>query len=144
MEFKILNYRMSKSTKIQIYFYSILIISIIWLLIFPKPIKNFAPIVFAIPTFPVFGFNSYNKVYEFSTALKKTFPDLFQKYVIDYGNIIDRGQIVDIGFISKNEDFENLQDEKLYEMYILCKQFMRLTIMSFLIIGLLGITTVYL
>jgi hypothetical protein len=133
---------MSKSTKIKIYFYSILVISIIWLLIFPKPIRNFAPIVFVIPTFPVFAFGSYNKVYEFSTALKITLPNLFQKYVIDYGNIIDRGKIVDVGFITKNEDFENLQDVKLYEMYILCKQLMGLTIISFIIFGLLGIATV--
>lgn len=50
---------MSKSNKIQLYYYSILIISIIWLLILPKPIKNFAPIIFAIPTFPVFVFSFY-------------------------------------------------------------------------------------
>ncbi|CAH0334557.1 hypothetical protein FVB9288_00145 [Flavobacterium sp. CECT 9288] len=144
MEFRILNYRMHKSTKIKIYFYSILSLSIIWLFIFPKPIKNFAPIVFVIPTFPVFALNSYNGVYKFSSALKEIHLDLFRKYVIDYGNIYDRGKIVDIGFITKNEDFENLQDANLYEMYKLCKQFMRLAIYSFVIFGLLGIATVYL
>lgn len=135
---------MSKSTKIKVYFYLVLIISIIWLLIFPKPIKNFAPIVFVIPTFPVFIFCYRNKVYEFSTALKNQFPNLFERYVIDYGNIIDKGQIVDISLISKNEAFETLQDVKLYEMYILCKLFIRLAIISFLFFGLLGVATVYL
>ncbi|MCC9018607.1 hypothetical protein [Flavobacterium lipolyticum] len=135
---------MSKSSKIQIYFYSILLFNIIWLFIFPKPIKNFSPIIFAIPTFPVFALSSYNKVHEFSTALKNTHPDLFEKYVINYGNIHDRGKIVEIGYITKNEDFENLQDANLYELYNLCKQFATLTIYSFIITLFLGIATVYL
>lgn len=135
---------MSKSTKIQIYFYSILIISIFWLFVFPKPIKNFAPIIFGIPTFPVFIFNFRDKLEDFSWALKNTLPDLFQKYVVDYGVSADIGKIVDIGLLSKNEDFENLKDVELYEMYILCKQSMRLAFLSFCIIALLGIATVYL
>ena len=135
---------MSKSTKIQIYFYSILIISIIWLFIFPKPFKNFAPIIFGIPTFPFFIFNFRNKLEDFSRALKNGLPDLFQKYVVDYGVSVDRGEIVDIGLFSKNEDFDNLKDVNFYEMYILCKQSIRLAFLSFLIFGLLGIATVYL
>ena len=135
---------MSKSSKIQIYFYSILIISIVWLFIFPKPIKNFAPIIFGISTFPVFIFNFRDKLEDFSFALKNALPDLFHKYVVDYGFSTDIGEIVDIGLISKNEDFDNLKDEKLHEMYILCKQFIRLAFLSFWIIALLGIATVYL
>ena len=135
---------MSKSYKIQIYFYSILIISIIWLFIFPKPIKNFAPIIFGIPTLPFFIFNFRDKLEDFSRALKNTLPDLFQKYVVDYGISADKGEIVDIGLISKNEDFDNLKDVKLHEMYILCKQSIRLAFASFWIIALLGVATVYL
>ncbi|URC11982.1 hypothetical protein [Flavobacterium sp. B183] len=135
---------MSKSYKIQIYFYSILIISIIWLFIFPKPIKNFAPIIFGIPTFPVFIFNFRDKLEDFSRALKNTLPDLFQKYVVDYGVSADKGEIVDIGLLSKNADFDNLKDVELYEIYILCKQSIRLAFISFWIIALLGIATVYL
>ncbi len=135
---------MNKSSKIQIYFYSILIISIIWLFIFPKPIKNFAPIIFGIPTFPVFIFNFRDKLEDFSRALKNKLPDLFQKYVVDYGVSADKGEIVDIGLLSKNADFDNLKDVELYEMYILCKQSIRLTFISFWIIALLGIATVYL
>jgi len=135
---------MSKSYKIQIYFYSILIISIIWLFIFPKPIKNFAPIIFGIPTFPVFIFNFRDKLEDFSRALKNRLPDLFQKYVVDYGVSADKGEIVDIGLLSKNADFDNLKDVELYEMYILCKQSIRLAFISFWIIALLGIATVYL
>ena len=135
---------MSKSSKIQIYFYSILIISIIWLFIFPKPIKNFAPIIFGIPTFPVFIFNFRDKLEDFSRALKNALPDLFQKYVVDYGVSADIGEIVDIGLFSKNEDFDNLKDVELYEMYNLCKQSIRLAFVSFWIIALLGIATVYL
>jgi hypothetical protein len=135
---------MSKSSKIQIYFYSILIISIIWLFIFPKPIKNFAPIIFGIPTFPVFMFNFRDKLEDFSRALKNALPDLFQKYAVDYGVSADIGEIVDIGLFSKNEDFDNLKDVELHEMYILCKQSIRLAFVSFWIIALLGIATVYL
>ncbi|PAM95176.1 hypothetical protein B4N84_07820 [Flavobacterium sp. IR1] len=135
---------MSKSSKIQIYFYSILIVSIIWLFIFPKPIKNFAPIVFGVPTFPVFIFNFRNKLEDFSSALKNKLPDLFQKYVVDYGISAGIGEIVDIGVLSSNEDFENLKDVELYQMYILCKQSIRLAFLSFCIIALLGFATVYL
>lgn len=135
---------MSKSSKIQIYFYSILIISIVWLFIFPKPIKNFAPIIFGIPTFPVFIFNFRDKLEDFSRALKNALPDLFQKYVVDYGVSADKGEIVDIGLFSKNEDFDNLKEVELYEMYILCKQSIRLAFISFWIVALLGIVTVYL
>jgi hypothetical protein len=135
---------MSKSRKIQIYFYFLLIISIIWLFAFPKPIKNFAPIIFGIPTFPFFIFNFRNNLVKFSKALKKTIPELFQKYVVDYGISSDKGEIVDIGLISKNKDFENLKDLELYEMYILCKQSIKLAFLSFWIFGFLGIATVYL
>ena len=41
-------------------------------------------------------------------------------------------------------DFDNLKDVELYEMYILCKQSIRLAFISFWIIALLGIATVYL
>jgi len=135
---------MSKSTKIQIYFYSILIISIIWLFIFPKPIKNFAPIIFGIPTFPIFLFNFRDKLEDFSRKLKNQLPDLFHKHVVDYGISADIGEIVDIGLLSTNQDFENLKDVELYEMYVLCKQSMRLAFLSFWVIALLGIATVYL
>ena len=135
---------MSKSTKIKIYFYSILVISIIWLFILPKPIRNFAPIIFGVPTFPIFIFNFRDKLEDFSRALKNKLPDLFQKYVVNYGISADIGEIVDIGLLSKNVDFENLKDLELYEMYILCKQSRRLAFLSFCIIALLGIATVYL
>lgn len=83
-------------------------------------------------------------MYDFSRALKATLPDLFQKYVFDNGISINRGEIIDIGLISKNEYLENLKDAKLYEIYTLCKQYIKLSIISFLIFGLLGIATVYL
>ena len=135
---------MNKPTKIKMYFYTMLIISIIWLFIFPKPIKNFSPIIFGIATFPIFIFNFRDKLEDFSRVLKNRLPDLFQKYVVDYGISADKGEIVDIGLITKNEDFENLKDVELYEMYLLCKQFIRLAFISFFIIILLGIGTIYL
>ena len=135
---------MSKSHKIQIYFYSLLIISVIWLFIFPKPIKNFAPIVFGIPTIPFFIFNFRNTLEKFSLALKKSYPKLFEKYVVDSGISTDIGEMVDIGLISKNTDFDNLKDIELYEMYILCKQSIKLAFLSFWIFASLGIASVYL
>jgi hypothetical protein len=135
---------MKQQTKVQIYFYSILIVSIIWLVIFPKPLRNFAPIIFVIPTFPVFAFRFYDILEDFSRILKNKLPDLFKKHVVDYGVSANRGQIVDIGLISKKEDFENLEDVGLYEMYFLCKQSIKLAFLSFWIFGLLGIATVYL
>ncbi|WP_289662649.1 hypothetical protein [Flavobacterium panacagri] len=135
---------MSKSSKTLICFYSILVVSIIWLFVFSKPIKNFAPIVFGIPTFPIFIFNFRNKLEDFSRVLKKKYPDLFQKHVVNYGISADIGEIVDIGVLSKNEDFENLKNKELYEMYILCKQSIKLAFLSFCIILLLGMATIYL
>ncbi len=134
---------MNKS-KVQIYFYIILFISIVWLFLLPKPLKNFAPIIFGIPTFPVFAFCYFNKLHDFSRKLKIENPDLFSKTVADYGSTYNNGLIVDIGLFSKNKEFENLKDIHLYEMYVLCKELIKLTSISFLIIALLGIGTVYL
>ena len=120
-----------------------LIVSIVWVLILPKPIKNFAPIFFGVPTFPVFGFNYYNKLFEFSNMLKNKQPELFQKYVVDYG-IALKGEVVQIGLLSKVDDFEKLKDLELRENYILCRQFFKLTLASFLVFGILGIATVLL
>lgn len=133
---------MNKSTKIKIYFFSIFILSLIWLLVLPKPFKNLAPIIFIIPTLPVFIFKFYNLLCDFSFELKNIRPDLFQKYVIDYGVSINNGEIVDIGIISKNDDFNNLENKDLYEKYILCKQFTKFAFLSFFIFGVLEISAV--
>lgn len=134
---------MKKLIKIQIYFYLILVVSIIWILVLPKPIKNFAPIFFGFLTFPVFGFSYYNNLFEFSNIFKKEHPKLFQKHVVDYGFSL-KGKVVQIGLFTKINDFEQLKNSELYEKYVLCKQFLELTLASFLIFGTLGIATVYL
>lgn len=134
---------MNKS-KVQIYFYSILIISLIWLFFLPKPVKNFAPIIFVVPTFPIFVFCFFNKLNDLSRKLKNKNPELFNKYQTNYGSSYNKGLLVDIGLFSENIDFKNLKDLNLYEMFILCKELMRLTFLSFIIFGLLGIATVYL
>lgn len=60
----------AETYQIQIYFYSILIISIIWLFIFPKPIKNFAPIIFGVP--PVCFQSFYRHAKRFGTNNSRT------------------------------------------------------------------------
>ncbi|SEJ10063.1 hypothetical protein [Flavobacterium terrigena] len=132
---------MNKSTRNQVYFYLILTASIIWLIILPKPFRNYAPIIFIIPTFPFFMFNYYSKLIEFSNMLKTMRPDLFNKYVVDYGNAF-KGEIVNIGLANKNNDFENLENIELREKYLLSKQSIKLGIISFLIFPVLGIVTI--
>ncbi|MBE8724624.1 hypothetical protein [Flavobacterium hungaricum] len=135
---------MSKS-KLQLYFYSILVASIVWLLIFPKPLKNFAPIIFAIPTFPVFVFNFFDKLMEFSRILKIKNSELFTKHVSDSGSFsnYNKGLVIDIYQFNNNKDLEDLKRVNLYEKYILCKELIKLTFISFIFIALLGIATIY-
>ncbi|CAM4240937.1 hypothetical protein FLTE109939_00365 [Flavobacterium terrigena] len=68
-------------------------------------------------------------------------PDLFNKYVVDYGNAF-KGEIVNIGLANKNNDFENLENIELREKYLLSKQSIKLGIISFLIFPVLGIVTI--
>ena len=126
----------------QIYFYSIFTVSIIWLLILPKPLRNYAPFIFILPTFPFFMFNYYSKLIEFSEMLKIIRPDLFNKYVVDYGYAF-KGEIVNIGLLNIYNDFENLEDIELHKKYILIKQSLKLGLLSFLIFPVLGIATIY-
>ena len=133
---------MNDSTKYQVYFYVVLLVSIIWLFLFSKPIRNFAPIIFVIPTFPVFLFKYYTQLLKFSNILKTVRPDLFKKYVVDYGSEF-KGQVVEIGLISKNKDFEMLEDLPLRDKYFLIKQSIKLAMLSFVIFPVLGIATIY-
>ncbi len=105
----ILKTKMDKTTKIKIYFYSILGIGLVWTLFVPKPYKNFAPIFFGLLTFPVFGFLFYKQFYDFSNVLKRTHSDLFQKYILNYGISINRGEIIDIWSLFNNKDFDVLK-----------------------------------
>lgn len=133
---------MNDSTKFQVYFYVVLLVSIIWLFLFSKSIRNFAPIIFVIPTFPVFLFKYYTQLLKFSNILKTVRPDLFKKYVVDYGSAF-KGQVVEIGLISKNKDFEMLEDLPLRDKYFLIKQSIKLAMLSFVIFPVLGIATIY-
>ena len=75
--------------------------------------------------------------------LKTIRPDLFNKYVVDYGYAF-KGEIVNIGLANRNNDFENLENMELREKYLLSKQSIKLGLISFLIFPILGITTIYL
>ncbi|MFD1605176.1 hypothetical protein ACFSJW_01135 [Flavobacterium artemisiae] len=130
--------------RILIYFYTILFISVVWLLFFPKPLKNFAPIIFAVPTFPVFAFNFFNKLMDFSRDLKIKNSGLFTKHVSGSGSFssYNKGLIVDI-YQFNDKDLDDLKMIDLYERYVLCKELIKLTFISFIIIALLGIATIY-
>jgi hypothetical protein len=75
--------------------------------------------------------------------LKTMRPDLFNKYVVDYGYTF-KGEIVNIGLANRNNDFENLENIELREKYLLSKQSIKLGLISFLIFPILGIATIYL
>src|SRR5690606_7819165 len=126
----------------KVYFSLVLVASIIWIFVFPKPAKNFAPIVFLVPTFPLFIINYYLKLREFSNMLRTCRPDLFKKYVVDYG-VAFKGEIVNIGLTSRNTDFESLDNSELREKYILSKQSIKLSLISFLVFPLLAVVTIY-
>lgn len=75
--------------------------------------------------------------------LKTLRPDLFNKYVVDYGYVF-KGEIVNIGLAYRNNDFENLENLELREKYLLSKQSIKLGLISFLIFPILAIVTIYL
>ena len=133
---------MRKIATLPIYYYSVLLISVLWIIFLPKPIQNYAPVFFGLLCFPVFGLNYYMSLFRFSDALHKKQPELFQKHVVDYG-IAFKGVVVAVGILTTVEDFERLDDSELYQSYILCKRLLQYTLMSFVTFAVLGIATVY-
>jgi hypothetical protein len=118
------------------YFYIVLSISIFIIIFGGKSIDIYGEVLFMITTFPVFAIlysKSFNK---FSDEIESRRPDLFNKYKMSFG-VVKRLN----GFeIFNNPDFEKLDDKELIERLKLTKQLLSLTIKSFIIIIILGIS----
>ena len=129
--------------KARTYFYCIFFISLIGLFLFTKPIKNYIPIFFVVLTFPIFIFKYYNKLIELSDLIKRLYPELFDKYVVDYG-FYCKGNILNIGLFSKIKELEKIDDNDINTIYFSCILYLRLGLLSFICFGLFAIATVYL
>lgn len=129
--------------KARTYFYCIFFISLIGLFLFTKPIKNYIPIFFVVLTFPIFIFKYYNKLIELSDLIKRLYPELFDKYVVDYGFYF-KGNILNIGLFSKIKELEKIDDNDINTIYFSCILYLRLGLLSFICFGLFAIATVYL
>lgn len=65
---------------------------------------------------------------------------MFQKYILNYGISINRGEIIDIWSLFNNKDFDQLEnDNGLFGKYILSEKLFRMTIFSFLLFPTLAI-----
>lgn len=99
-----------------------------------KNISAYGQILFMLSTFPVFAILfkiSFNK---FSDGIESKRPELFRKNNMTYGDV-SRLNIFNIS------EFENLDDIELIESLKLVKQLFKLTIISFALIIILGISS---
>lgn len=121
---------------IQIYFYTLLTISICFLFCGNRKIDTFGLELFMFSTFPVFAILSKISFNKFSDGIESKHPDLFNKYKRAFGVIkrINSFEIFD------NLDFDQLNDKEITDSLKLTKQLFRLTTLSFLLIIVLGVS----
>lgn len=135
--------KINTNQKLTSYYFVLVTVSLCWLFLLEKPMRNYAPIIFSIATIPVFYLNYYFKILLFSKQLKNKHPELFNKYVIDHGYYF-KGKIVEIIPNTKHEVFDTLTDKELYNVYVQINHSLRLTLTSFVTTIFLSIATIYL
>lgn len=125
----------------QNYYLLLLIISIAWIFLGKQFYNNFAPLLFFIFGFPIFGFLYFTNLSNFSVLLKNKKPELFKKVAIDYGYFKDE-MINGINLFNSSEFYE-LDDEDLKRSYKKLKSSLNYLILSFGSFALIGILTIY-
>lgn len=99
-----------------------------------KHISAYGQILLMLSTFPVFAILfklSFNK---FSDEIETKRPELFSKNKMTFGEVNRLN-------IFNNSEFEKLDDIELVESLKLVKQLFKLTIISFAVIIILGISS---
>ena len=102
-----------------------------------KNISAYGQILLMFSTFPVFAILGKISFNQFSDGIEFKRPDLFSKYKMAFG-VVRRINGLEI---FNNSDFEKLDDIELVESLKLAKQLFKLTIISFVLIIIFGISS---
>jgi hypothetical protein len=121
---------------VKIYFYILLTISSCILFLGDKNIDAYGALLLILGTFTIFGILYKVSFNQFSDGIENKRPKLFSKYKTTFGVVrrINRFELLN------NSDFEKLDDKELIESLKLTKQLFGLTIISFFVIIILGIS----
>ncbi len=123
------------------YYLSLLIISIIWIFLGKEFYNNFAPIIFFIFGFPIFGFLYFSNLSNFSILLKSKEPEFFKNVALHYGYFKD--EMINGINLFNSVEFSKIEDEDLKRSYKKLKSSLNYLILSFFSFALIGVLTIY-
>ncbi|GAA4761155.1 MULTISPECIES: hypothetical protein [Flavobacterium] len=126
--------------KAYLYFFLFLLISIIITFFTPIGVRNYAPIVFGLGCFPIFGINSFGYLEKFSSELRQNEPEIFKKNEVFYGYF--KGKHIMIQNVFDNDDFKNIKDKNTFDLYLKMKASSKLMILSFLLVIIFSILVI--
>jgi hypothetical protein len=116
-------------------------ISIAWVFLGKQFYNNFTPFIFFVFGFPVFGYLYFSNLSRFSDLLKKSEPELFKKYALNYGYFKD--DLIRQMDLYNNPDFDNLTDEELNQFIRTIKNAFKYMVLSFFSFAIVAIMTIY-
>ncbi len=123
---------MKRSKLITIYFFLVLGIGVILTVFGNEKINLYGPVIYMLTGFPVLFGLFYLNFYQFSALLKKTRPDLFEKYILNYSVL--KGKVITTFSLFNNLDFKEIDSKELSEKYKLTMKTFRLAILSIVLI----------
>lgn len=140
-----------KSKKLNIYFLTITILSILWIFFGNEKIDNYAPLFFMLSGYPVFTVIYISSTKKLANYIKQVNIDLYNKH-----KQIERDMktysipIANIALFGNKElekDFLNIKDVGIKEMYLYTKKCFKFQMLSFfetIVIALLLFLKMYL
>ena len=125
---------MKRSKLITLYFFLVLGIGAILTFFGNEKISMYGPIIYMLTGFPIIFGLFYLNFYQFSAQLKKTRPDLFEKYILHYSVL--KGKVITTSSLFNNLDFnfKEIKSKELSEKYKLTMKIFRLAILSIILI----------
>ncbi len=124
-----------KSKRLNIYFLTITIISILWIFLGNKEIDNYAPVFFMLSGFPVFSIIYVSSTKKLAAYVKQVNIELYNKHKgIERDMKTYSIPVTNVSIFGNKElekDFLNIQDEGIKEMYLYTKKCSKFQILSF-------------
>ena len=127
--------------KYSYYYLTLLVLSLFWVLLGKQFHNNFAPFIFFIFGFPVFGFLYFSNLSKFSSLLKNKEPELFKRNKVEFGYFKD--ELVSGITLFNSTDFNNLIDTDLKSSFKILKSNLNYMLFSFVSFGIISILTIF-
>lgn len=111
------------------YYFTLVIITLVWIFLGKEYYSNYAPIVLCFFGFPVYVFLYFKHLGAFSDKLRTRDFNLFKKYCAHAGYFKD--EMIHSFNLFNNSDFEKLTDQELLEHYRLAKSSVKYALLIF-------------